>query len=167
LPGGHKVTAKNLINSDDSRKVAFDEMNEAMDIDKVVARFKITGPHPAAESTKGVILTERDLLKISTPLDKPFTDVNQISGLETDPSDWNTLHIRDKFPAYTSGYYACFEIKTPGTYIVDIDGNAPLAGHQEEHEDESINQKLETSKFHLDEKMFHNSSRYELNVSET
>jgi hypothetical protein len=165
LPGGHKVKEKNLLNSGDTRKVAFDEMNEAMDIERVTARLKITGPHPTMESTKGIFLNERDLLKISTPLEKPFMDINQDSQLETDPDDWRTLHIRDKFPSYTSGYYACFEIKTPGIYYVDIDGSAPLAGHQEEHDDEIINEKvLEASKFHLEEKLFHNSSRYELEV---
>lgn len=167
VPGGHKVKEQKLVNSEDARKVAFDEMDTAMKIDKVTARFKISGPHPSGENTKGIFIDEKDLLNIFTPLDRPFTNVNQDSNLETDPKEWKTVRIRKDFPSYTSGYYACFELKTPGTYFVDIDGSAPLAGHQEEHEDDILDPKvIASSDSHLDEKIFHNSAKYELEVRE-
>jgi hypothetical protein len=163
LPGGHQV--REYIDNDENRKKAFDQMNEAMDIEKVFARFKISGPYPSRDTTTGIFLNKDDLLKISTPLEEPFKDIRQNSNLETDPPEWKTLPIKYDFPAYTSGYYACFELRTPGTYLIEIDGSAPLAGHQDDHKEEALDQKVvEDSPFGLEETLFHNSSTYELEV---
>jgi len=166
LPGGHR--AKEHIDTDDRRKVAVKEMDEAMNIEKVFARFKISGPHPSKDTTTGIFINKEDLLHISTPLDQPFKDINPSPELETDPPEWKTLPMKMGFPAYTSGYYACFELRNPGTYLIDIDGSAPLAGHQDEHQDEPLDQQeIEKSRYHLDETIFHNSAKYELEVKET
>ena len=156
--GGH--LAKEHKDTPEGREKAKKEMKDAMDIKDVSARFKITGPHYSDGVTPvGKYLDKEDLLFISNEVD-PFMDIEGHKELETDPPDWKTLKMKRGYPSFTSGYYACFELKTPGTYIVDIDGSAPLAGHQETHFDES----KEETKFHLDEKLFHNSARYVLEV---
>lgn len=166
LPGGHRAT--DYVDTEERRRDAVKEMDEAMDIEKVFARFKITGPHPSKESTTGVFLDKQDLLRLFTPLDQPFKDINPSPELETDPPEWKTLPMKMGFPAYTSGYYACLELRNPGTYIIDIDGSAPLAGHQDGHQDEPQDQQeIEKSRYHLEETIFHNSAKYELEVKET
>ena len=42
LPGGHM--ARTYDDTEDRRQIAVKEMEEAMDIEKVFARFKISGP---------------------------------------------------------------------------------------------------------------------------
>ncbi len=69
------------------------------------------------------------------------------------------------FPAYTSGYYACLELRNPGTYIIDIDGSAPLA--KDIKMNHRINRKLKKVVTIFEETIFHNSAKYELEVKET
>jgi len=164
LPGGHNI--KRYVDDENSKKEAVKEMGEAMDIKKVFARFKISGPYPPTSSTQGIFIDAEDLLHIFTPLDQPFMDINPDPSLETDPEDWKTFRIKNGHPAYTSGYYACLQLKTPGIYLIDIDGSAPLAGHQE-HDDDKMDEKIiDTFRWHLKETKFHNSSRYEIEVKE-
>jgi hypothetical protein len=156
--GGH--LAKEHKDTPEGREKAKKEMKDAMAKKDVFARFKITGPHNSdGVKPVGKYLDEDDLLFISNE-DYPFMDIEGHKELETDPPDWKTLKMKKDYPSFTSGYYACFELKTPGTYIVDIDGSAPLAGHQDTHFDES----KDKTEFHLDEKLFHNSARYVLEV---
>lgn len=64
-------------------------------------------------------------------------------------------------------HYACLELKTPGTYIIDLNCSAPPAGHQDKHEDDKPDAKvIEMSKYHLKETMFHHSARCEIEVKE-
>ena len=155
--GGH--LAKKHENTKENRDKAKKELKEAMDIEAVSARFKITGPDYSDGVTPvGKFLDKKDLLFISNA-DDPFTDIEGNENLETDPPDWHTLKMKSGEPSFTSGYYACFELKTPGTYIIDIDGSAPLAGHQDTHFESK-----DEDEFHIEEKFFHNSSRYLLKV---
>ena len=139
LPGGHMAGPYD--DTEDRRQIAVKEMEEAMDIEKVFARFKISGPHPTRDNTTGFFIDKDDLLKISTPAEGPFKDINTSPDLETDPPEWKTLPMKMGFPAYTSGYYTCFELRTPGTYLIDIDGSAPLAGHQGPHQERASRSK--------------------------
>lgn len=162
LPAGGHLARKH-INTAKNRRKAVVELGEAMDIEKVSASFKIFGPHPS-NKPEGIFINKDDLLRITTPLNKPFMNIDPHPGLETDPPEWKTLAMERGSPAYTDGYYACFELNTPGKYIIDIDGSAPLAGHQKKHAHLVSHKVTKKSKFHVDEKLFHNSSKYELYV---
>lgn len=161
LPGGGHL-AKKHDPSPAGRDKAKKEMKDAMKKELVSAKFKITGPH-YTENAKpvGKYLDKDDLLFL-TNKDNPFMDIQGNPDLETDPPDWKTLRMQKEYPSFTTGYYACFELKTPGTYFIDIDGCAPLAGHQEEDGDQHFEQK--DDRFDVNEKFFHNSSRYVLEV---
>ena len=159
--GGH--LAKQHIDTKGNRKKAVRELGEAMMLQDVSARFKIFGPYPS-KKPMGVIIEKEDLLRITTPLSNPFMDIDPHPGLETDPPQWRTLPMQRGSPAYSDGYYACFELNTPGRYIIDIDGSAPLAGHQSKHTHLVSHNVARKSLFHLNELIFHNSSRYELYV---
>lgn len=91
LPGGHKI--KRYIDDESSRERAFEEMDEAMNIEEVFARFKISGPYPSPSTTKGLFIDKEDLLHIFTPLKQPFVDIDAMPELETDPKEWGTLAI--------------------------------------------------------------------------
>jgi hypothetical protein len=159
--GGH--LAKQHIDTKANRKKAVVELEQAMRLQDVSARFKIFGPYPSKKPV-GLVIEKDDLLRITTPLSKPFMDIDPNPGLETDPPEWRTLPMRKGSPAYSDGYYACFELNTPGKYIIDIDGSAPLAGHQSKHAHLVSHNMAKKSLYHLNELIFHNSSKYELYV---
>ena len=159
--GGHLATQH--VDTKTNRKKAVRELGEAMRLQDVSARFKIFGPYQSKKPI-GLVIEKDDLLRINTPLSNPFLDIDPNPGLETDPPQWRTLPMQKGSPAYTDGYYACFELNAPGKYIIDIDGSAPLAGHQSAHKHLVSHNVARKSLYHLNELIFHNSSRYELYV---